>query len=179
MGETPQVGLPEALSAISGKGLEVFTHPSLYHLPIDLMYVSPERREEKLPRYPTGIESGFPLSQMIFMLHMAFDEVLARHLEAVPAPQLEDGAGVAWSRSIPSREGGPQYLWDMPAPGPVVVPITLKDSLLTLDRLLEQIPEIVAELSSNPSNYLRGMIFGSRVGQNVATKGLSLRVSAH
>lgn len=181
LGETPQVGLREVLNAMYGKGIEIFTHPSLYHLPIDLMYVSPERREEKLPRYPNGIESGFPFSQMVFMQHMAFDEgEPAGHFEALPAPQLKDGAGLAWSQSIPPprRQGTPPGLWESTSEGPAIVPITLKDSLMTLDRFLEQIPEIVADLSSKMSFDLRGMMMGAMTGLDVATKGLALRVRA-
>lgn len=178
MGDTPQIGLQEALNSISGKGIEAFSHPSLYHLPIDLMYVSPERREEKLPGYPIGIESGFPLSQMIFMQHMAFDERPAPHLDAMPAPQLEDGVGLAWSQLLPPQGEHTRYLWEDISDGPAIVPITLKDSILTLDRLLEQIPEIVADLSSKGSFDLRGMLMGAKTGQDVATKGLAFRVSA-
>lgn len=40
---------------MSGNGIEVFIRPSLYHFFIDLIHVTPERRDKKLPSYRIDI----------------------------------------------------------------------------------------------------------------------------
>ncbi|KAF2170708.1 hypothetical protein M409DRAFT_51705 [Zasmidium cellare ATCC 36951] len=166
MGDTPNLGLQEALDAISCKQLAAFSHPSLYRLPIELMYVSPERREERLPNYPIDTESGFPVSQLIFLQSMEPHDAVR--------PCVAGGDELAWTKISPPEAPG-RWNGMSPLEGPIVIPITLRDSLLSLDRVLEQLPEIVADLSSQLIIDLRGFIGLARAGQDAATKHLALR----
>ncbi|KAK4497070.1 hypothetical protein PRZ48_011519 [Zasmidium cellare] len=168
LGNTPNLGLQEALDALSGKPLAAFTHPILYRLPIELMYISPDRWDQVLPKYPAAFQSGFPVSQLIFMQHMEYPD----HVR----PRLEDGNGLDWIKTLRTESDGKPMLNDMA--GPVVIPITLRDSLLTLDGLLEQLPGIVAAFSSKLIFDFQTFIELSKVGQDVATKHLALRVSS-
>lgn len=171
MGETPKLTLQKALDAILGKRLDAFTHPRMYHMALELMCTKPRGIDQSLPKYPNGEGTGFPMSQVIFIRHLYSTESLT-------PPRLNDGSGMAWTKTVqnPRSEMTPSKFMCNADEEPSIMPLELTGSLMTLDQALVQLCGAVAEMAKTDTFGLARSFGMPKVGQDVATKHLALRV---
>lgn len=179
MGDTPNVPLQQIPDLLSGKGLELFTHPELYRLAVEV----PEKHaeavddEELFPKYPTGTQAGYPVTQILHLRQVK---------GSYPRERMGTG-GLKWTQKVGSpwdalmdkwagndaaayhrADRERPKMWDMNSNAPIIVPLTLRDSLLSLDQLLLRLPSVLEHLVGEESLWMRGFVGQSKVGKGIA-----------
>lgn len=178
MGDTPNVPLQQILDLLSGKGLELFTHPDLYRLAIEVpeKHAEPVDDEKLFPEYPTGTQAGYPVTQILYLRQI---------VGSYPRERLNSGV-LKWSQTGESagesskeklaREDPAAYreaeieepmMWDMGSKAPGVFSFTLRDSLLSLDQMLLRLPSVL-EVLVGTVVYSHTFMAQAELGKSVA-----------